>query len=381
MTLRRSILRLACWAAALGVHGAGPPDARAAEPRGAVICSSCHGEIKKQWESSSKSRSWTNPVFQAFLADAKAALGEAIQPSCVACHAPLASVTGDLRVEDPRSQEGITCNFCHNVSAVDASPKPASYVWDPSDPNLMRGPFEDSDPGTAHGFAFSPTFTKSEFCASCHWFADDAAGLVFEGTHSEWKASKAAISGTQCQNCHMPPVPGKAALLSKKVRGNVWAHSFLGAHTAGVLDSAASLDASVEQGKLKITVTNRRGGHSLPGGGASMRAITLEVIYRDGAGKEVARAPVQTYATEFADANGNAPVPKWLAKKVARSQEIPADASRVDWSEIPARAKGAEAVLTYHFILPAYRADLEKRQVDLSGHEPVTMARALVSLP
>jgi len=325
--------------------------------------------------------SWTNPVFQAFLADAKAALGDKVQAECIACHAPLASVTGDVSVADPVAQEGITCNFCHSVSEVQVTPKPASYTWDAADPNLMRGPYADAEAGSAHGSVHSPVMGQSDFCASCHWYEGQGDGLVFEGTHPQWKGSKAAAAGTQCQDCHMPPSPGKASLIAKKTRDKIWAHHFMGAHTPGVLDSTASVAAVVENGKLKLTVRNTRGGHSLPGGGASMRAITLEVVYQDAAGKELARVPVQTYDTEFADANGKSPVPKWLAKKVARSNEIPADAAKVEWSEIPAKAKKAEAILTYHFLLPAYRAGLEAKKVDLTGRNPVVMARAAVTLP
>jgi hypothetical protein len=358
-----------------------PRVAEGEEPRSAKLCSSCHGEIKKQWEKSSMALSWTNPVFQAFLADAKAALGETAQTGCIACHAPLASVTGDVKVMDPVAQEGITCNFCHSVSAVDVSPKPASYTWDAADPNLMRGPFEDSEAGAAHGSAFSPIMTQGEFCASCHWYAGGGEGLVFEGTHPQWKASKAAAAGKQCQDCHMPPSPGKASLIAKKTRDKIFAHTFLGAHSVGVLDSVASVAGAVESGKLKLTVRNTRGGHSLPGGGASMRAIMLEVVYQDDAGKVLARVPVQTYDTEFADANGKSPVPKWLAKKVVRSNEIPADEPKVEWSEIPPGAKKAEAVLTYHFLLPAYRAELAARNVNLTGRDPVVMARTTVKIP
>jgi hypothetical protein len=74
-------------------------------------------------------------------------------------------------------------------------------------------------------------------------------------------------------------------------------------------------------------------------------------------------------------------VPKWLAKKVARSNEIPADEPKVEWSEIPQGAKRAEAVLTYHFILPAYRAALTAKHVDLTGREPVVMTRTTVAIP
>jgi len=375
------LLRLA-GALAVTVLGLGAAArADAADPRSSRFCSSCHGDIKKQWETSSMARSWTNPVFQAFLADAKAALGPSIQANCISCHAPLASVTGDLNVDGEINQEGITCNFCHNVTAVDVSPKPGSYTWDPSDPNKMQGPYSDSDAGNTHSSVFNPLFSQGEFCASCHWYGDDKGALVFEGTHPSWKASQAAAAGTQCQDCHMPPSSGKVAITSKVVRDKMWAHRFLGAHTPGVLDSTASLAAAVEGGKLKLTVTNRRGGHSLPGGGASMRAITLEVAYKNAAGAEVSRALVQTYDTEFADAAGKSPVPKWLAKSVAKSNEIPADAAKVEWAAIPAGAKSAEAILTYHFILPAYWDALVAKKVDLTGREPQVMARATVTLP
>ncbi len=368
-------------AATLAVFLIGSRGVDAAEPKSSRYCSSCHGDMKKQWERSSMARSWTNPVFQAFLADAKAALGAGIQADCVSCHAPLAAVTGDLNVEAPVNQEGITCNFCHNVTGVDVSPKPASYTFDASDPNRMQGPFEDSDAGSAHTSAFSVLHTKGEFCASCHWYADEKSGLVFEGTHPQWKGSKAAAAGIQCQDCHMPAAPGKAALTAKKTRDKISGHHFLGAHTPGVLDSTASLAAVVEEGRLKLTVKNERGGHALPGGGASMRAITLEVVYKNGGGKEVARVPVQTYGTVFADEKGKSPVPKWLAKKVTRSNEISADEPKVEWADIPAGSKTAEAVLTYHFLLPEYRTALQAKSVDLTGRDPVVMARARVTLP
>lgn len=179
----------------------------------------------------------------------------------------------------------------------------------------------------------------------------------------------------------MPPSAGKPSILSKAPRDKVWHHVFLGAHTPGVLDGAATLEGSVEKGKLKLVVTNVSGGHSLPGGGASMRAVTLEVVYQNAAGGELSRVPVRVYDTEFADASGKSPVPKWLARKVARSNELVAGEPRVEWADIPAGAKRAEAILTYRFILPEYLPSLEKRKVDLTGHEPVTIAKAEVKLP
>ncbi|HET9251896.1 MAG TPA: multiheme c-type cytochrome [Candidatus Eisenbacteria bacterium] len=357
-----------------------PDTAGAEDPRPARFCSSCHQMQNKEWQTSSMAKAWTNPVFQAFLEDAKKDLGPGIQTDCVACHAPLGFVTGDLKMEDPKSREGVTCNFCHNVSEVEVSPRPASYTWDASDPLLMRGPYKDADPAAAHGTVYSELFTKSDFCSSCHWY-DREPGVPIEATHVQWKASKAAASGLQCQSCHMKPSRGKAALIAKKTRDQVWSHAFPGAHGDSLPDSVAAVAGAVEGGRLKLTVTNRQGGHSLPGGGGSFRWIALEVVYRDGAGKEMARVPVQGYGTVFADAAGKSPVPKWNAKKVARSAEIPADDPRIEWADIPAGARRAEAILTYHFLHPSYVPALEARKVDLSLHRPRVLARTVVEIP
>ena len=369
------------FAAVLAVTlGAWADFARAASPRPSTVCAACHGSIQKAWSASAKAKSWSNPVFQAFLADAEAARGKGIRMACLSCHAPQAAVTGDLQVEDPVAKEGVTCNFCHNVSAVEVSPKPASYTHDPSNPNLMRGPYSDSDPGSAHDFEHLDTMTKGDFCSACHW-ANNDKGLEIEGTYPQWKASKAAAAGKQCQTCHMPPAPGKASPLSKKQRDAVHAHTFFGPRVPGGLDSVATLAAQMVSGKLKITVTNVRAGHALPGGARSMRAITLEVVWSDAAGKELARSTVESYGTEFADAAGKSPVPKWLAASVKRSREIPADGSVEETASPPPGAKRAEAILTYHPILPAYRTALLARKVDMTGRDPVVLARATVKLP
>lgn len=373
----RPVLALAYFAAA--AHTA---PALALDPRPARVCAACHGPMRKDWESSSMANSWKNPVFQAFLADAKSALGETALAGCVPCHAPMASVLGDLKFESPISQEGVTCNFCHNVASVDPKANPPSYVFDASDPNLMRGPYADSDPGAAHGFVYSEIHTKGDFCAACHEHTDPGTSVTIDATHTSWKGSKAAAAGKQCQDCHMPPSAGQASpRVSKMNREKVYAHTFAGAHSPAMLDSAASLQAAVEGGRLKLTVANSRTGHAIPGGGGGMRSIALEVTFFDGAGARLSPVAVETYGTEFADERGKSPVPKWLAKKVARVNEIPADGVKEEWCDVPAKAKKAEATLTYHFIHPAYWAALSRRQVDLARHQPVVMARASVTLP
>jgi hypothetical protein len=326
-------------------------------------------------------KSWKNPVFQAFLADAKAQLGEKVLVSCIACHAPAAAVTADYKFESRVSQEGVTCNFCHNVSAVDPSSKPASYTFEGANPLLMRGPYSDSDPGSAHSFAYSEIHTKGEFCAACHNYAAPGTGVPIEMTYGRWKTSQAAAGGKQCQDCHMPPYAGQAApKISKMNRDKVHAHTFRGPR-GGALDSVATLKAAVEGGRLKLSVANRRAGHALPGGGGGMRVIALSVSFFGVAGESLSTASVQTYGIQYADAKGATPVPKWLAAEVVRQEEIPPEGTVVEWCEIPPKAKKARAMLVYHFIDPAYLPSLKQRHVDLTGHQPVVLARAEMKLP
>ncbi len=367
---------------ALAGLGAGVGMALAAEPSPARWCGACHGPIRRQWESSSMSRSWTNPVFQAFLSDAKAALGDTIQTKCIVCHAPLASVTGDTKVATPVGQEGVTCNFCHNVSAVEVGPKSGAYTFDPTDPGLMRGPYSDSDAGKAHGSVFSPLHTRSDLCSACHYVNHPQAGVPVETTYERWKSSDRASEGEQCQDCHMPPSAGQAApKVSKMHRDQVWAHTFHGAHGPGVLDSVATMRVSVEGGKLKLTITNQQAGHALPGGGGGMRMIALNVIFYDGSGAAIQSVSVDTYGIFYADEQGQSPVPKWQAKSLARMNEISSSEPRVATCDVPPDAKKAEATLTYHFINPAYWEALSRRQVDLSRHQPVVMTRGSLVLP
>jgi hypothetical protein len=112
-----------------------------------------------------------------------------------------------------------------------------------------------------------------------------------------------------------------------------------------------------------------------------MRTITLDVEFKSATGAVVRSFQAERFGTEFADAEGNFPVPKWNAHSVARSTEIGPDSSRVVWCDIPAGSTRAEAVLSYHAIHPAYRAMLEKRGVDLSGRAPVVLARTTVTMP
>lgn len=372
----------AAFVVALDAVLAAAAPARADVPKSSNFCGACHGPIRTDWKKSSHATAWTNPVFQAFLAEAKASLGSQVEADCVVCHAPLAHVTGDAKVEDPAAKEGVTCNFCHAVSAAVVSAKGGGYTFDAANPGLMRGPRKDPEPVSAHTSIYSEIHTKAEFCASCHSAAHPRSGVMIENTYLAWKRSSYGASGTTCQECHMPPAPGKAAAVAKRTRPDVPAHTFEGPRASpSWLSDAATLTGAVAKGRLRLEVGNAAAGHSLPGGGNSFRTITLDVVFRDAAGKQLQRLEAERFGTEFGDADGTFPSPKWIAHSVARSTEIGPDSSRVVWCDLPRGAAKAEAVLTYHAIHPAYRGMLEKRGVDLTARAPIVLARTTVTLP
>src|SRR5206468_1036453 len=57
------------------------------------------------------------------------------------------------------------------------------------------------------GVTRTPAYLASEFCRGCHQFGADGYvlnGKLLEDTYAEWKASRFAAAGVQCQDCHMP---------------------------------------------------------------------------------------------------------------------------------------------------------------------------------
>src|SRR5438045_1596112 len=88
-------------------------------------CGSCHEEIYQQWRTTAHAQAATDSVFWTFYQQALRDTGGSVAASCVTCHAPVATVTKELRVTGPVSlpvplsaiaKEGVTCDFCHTIS-------------------------------------------------------------------------------------------------------------------------------------------------------------------------------------------------------------------------------------------------------------------------
>src|SRR5688572_9748953 len=88
-------------------------------------CKTCHPKHYREWSGSMHAYASDDPVFLAMNARGQeevATLGD----FCVQCHAPMAVRTGATTdglnlAELPRHLKGVTCYFCHTVSAVEGT--------------------------------------------------------------------------------------------------------------------------------------------------------------------------------------------------------------------------------------------------------------------
>ncbi|MEZ4469582.1 MAG: multiheme c-type cytochrome [bacterium] len=229
-----------------------PAEHRAFLPDGA--CAGCHPAQAAAFAASPMAYSAFSPVVSALdLAVAETAgdpfvvgaPGEA-DGFCSGCHAPVLARQGigsdgraPLRDRLPAAdQGGITCDFCHRVTAVDGE---ANARLDATPGVEKQGPFGAAAANAFHTSARAGHITQAAFCGACHDVrlprpdvetgADEAR---LEDLFSEWKASPWAdadhprnplrgqpgIAGVHdgqeargevvtCQDCHMSLYPAR----------------------------------------------------------------------------------------------------------------------------------------------------------------------------
>lgn len=322
-------------------------------------------EPYRAWQRSMMAHAGRDPLTLAALAIANqdaAHSGEL----CLRCHFPKGWLEGRSAPEDGSAmtaddRQGVQCSVCHRlvdpegnagsppedgaILAALLQPVPAfsnaMMVVDPHD--RLRGPFDIiADLGTdphapLRSTLVSPFHKSSALCGTCHNVRNpaftrnmlgeyepnalDTPGditLAFpeQQTYDEWEASTYATTGvyapqfgynrevvSSCQDCHMPAVSGKAAIigitrddvpLHEMVGGNTFVPGILPHHPAfgGEVDAgimAESVDRSTQMlrkaatvtlgltgGVLAVRVTNES-GHKLPTGYPDGRRMWLHV--------------------------------------------------------------------------------------------------------
>jgi len=248
---------------------------------------------------------------------------------CADCHAPgIDGELGDRSLLEATGRaytEGVHCDVCHKVEAVDLTLPPgiagALRILRPSEPSsspledwahLTFGPLPDV-PNPRMGAVEREHFRSATFCGGCHELVQDAQvpgqsidaarwpdGLPIHSTYSEWFDGPYAPA-SPCQSCHMPPDPrwGNAADLTEDVAtiniasgwwrppGTVRRHLWDGPRgVEGLLQLAAAIDLEVDTDAgittAVVTTSNVGAGHAIPTG-EPMRSLVLLVEARCGA--------------------------------------------------------------------------------------------------
>jgi len=258
-----------------------------------AVCGECHQAIHAVWSRSLHASSFTNGVFQAGYARANDSFGPEKARVCLSCHAPTVRETKDFAAAQPMTAEGVSCDFCHSIKAVDLSDEKDGARLTMG--TTKYGPLRHAQ-SPAHEIVHSELHKRSEFCALCHEYRNPN-GLTVLGTYSEWKSSSYAKRGQQCQDCHMPLIPGRVVALNVKPDAptSVNLHNISGSHDMERVRGAIKLDLVGQEWQgdrvwVSLKVTNEGSGHCFPTGLPMHRAV-LEVTLRDG-NAEVARREI-----------------------------------------------------------------------------------------
>jgi hypothetical protein len=246
------------WRMPLAPQGAPPPRYSTVEASLAPeACGTCHPAQLADWRTSLHAQSMGPGVAGQLVEMFKSAPDDAL--GCLGCHAPLAEQrplvasdgghTRNAAFDAALQPRGLVCAGCH-VRAHERFGPPRR------DGSLASAAPRDTLPH--NGVTRTPAFLAAEFCRGCHQFTSDGFALngkLLENTYAEWKASRFARDGVQCQDCHMPD------------RRHLWR----GIHDADMVRSGVT--ATVEGGgrvrarqvvSATLTVENTRVGHAFP---------------------------------------------------------------------------------------------------------------------
>src|SRR3989442_365384 len=193
------------WRVPLAAQG--PPPARFTPLEASLApeaCGTCHPAQLADWRTSTHAAAMgpgvAGQLAELLVREPAAAL------ACQNCHAPLAEqapLVPGPPARTPASARalrarGPPCGACPARGQERLGPPRRAGSPAPAAPRetLPQG-----------GVPRPPAYLASEFCRGCHQFGPDGYalnGTLLENTYAEWKASRFAAAGVQCQDCHMP---------------------------------------------------------------------------------------------------------------------------------------------------------------------------------
>lgn len=314
-----------------------------------TTCGECHHEYYDEWSGSMHAYASKDPVFRAMneRGQKDAALGD----FCIKCHAPMA--VAEARTKDglnldqlPDELQGVTCYYCHQVSAVHGA---NNAQLDLAEDETMRAGIGDPVRNKAHRSAYSPLHDgnspdSSSLCGSCHdivvpaHFSGAAADVELERTFAEWKDSifsKAKPAAT-CNTCHFSTGDESGPVTIADYPGVPTTrrrhhHDFPGVDVAltpfpnkdgqqkavtDMLVRAVAVTVCVSQTfGARVILENRGAGHGVPSGAAQDRRMWVELVATSPSPSDPTQqlvfssgaVPAGTSVVGFVDADGSSP--------------------------------------------------------------------------
>jgi hypothetical protein len=277
-------------------------------------CGACHTEIYAQWKGSMHSNAWHDPIYRALMRLAGKATNGLTDNLCIGCHTPVGLTTGEATPTGEKMSEiannGVFCEVCHNISAASGIGNTALVLTPKKYGRPLKfGPFKDAR-SPYHDTVYSELHTTSALCGICHNVTHPFNRMPIERTYDEWKDSPYPAEGIGCQECHMKPVPGRAAVMGP-VREKIFTHYFVGGNTLlpalfgsekhaklamEMLQSAAKMELVAVRNlrpggiaTLDIRVINTGAGHKLPTGFPEGREMWIDLSVLDENGKVLYR--------------------------------------------------------------------------------------------
>jgi hypothetical protein len=247
----------------------------------ARVCGSCHEDIYNSWKNSLHAFSLSDPIFDAAYMQALKDVGEAAKQHCLRCHAPMTLMNEDYDLKQGVTREGVSCDFCHTVTAVHLDNAEMPYS---AELGLVKRSVLRKASSPAHEVAYSELHSKSEFCGGCHNYVAPTGAKIMS-TYDEWLEGPYPAEGIQCQNCHMKLSTGN--VVSREVQPSnpeIHLHSLI--HDSEQLRSALSVEITRTQQvsrnlEVDVVVKNVGSGHKVPTGMPS-REILLKVSVEAG---------------------------------------------------------------------------------------------------
>ncbi len=349
--LRNAIVRLGVSFLATSLSLAAKPGV--GQPQPSDLCGDCHRDIYKMWRASAHAKSMEDPVFLIALRETEAREGKTVSQVCISCHAPTVAITKDFELKQKLSWEGVGCDVCHSIVAVDTKGPAPKLVYKMG--SAKRGPIRDAA-SMAHEVEYSELHTQSIVCAPCHEFAN-AEGTPLMTTFTEWKSSEAAKTGKTCQLCHMART--RADVVDPKVKrvpdSHVNVHQVPGGHSIEQLHKALEVTLHPKREGdallLQVSLRNKGAGHAVPTGMPGRRVI-LDVRVRTNQGGE--RDERKIYGRSFVGATG-APITRdsaFFARGVREVSDtrIKPDEKRVEAFRFPVPTSAtAYATVKLHY--------------------------------